>query len=139
MKFNALKPELYVSNFQKSLDFYTNLLEFKVEYQRANPLFAFLSYQEGQLMIQQQGEIENWHNGVPEYPYGRGVNFQIRTDNVLRVVENLEKNKYPITRNIKESWYRENDTLHGCREILVMDPDGYLLRFSQGLGEKSVV
>jgi catechol 2,3-dioxygenase-like lactoylglutathione lyase family enzyme len=139
MKFNTLKPELYVSNFQKSLDFYTNLLGFKLEYQRINPLFAFLSYQESQMMIQQQIENENWYNGIPEYPYGRGVNFQIRTGDVMHIVKNLEKNNYPIIRGIKESWYRENDILHGCLEILVIDPDGYLLRFSQSLGEKLAI
>lgn len=137
MKFNPIMPELYVSNFNKSLDFYIKLLGFKIEYQRENPLFAFLSYQETQLMIQQEVENENWHNGVPEYPYGRGVNFQIHTDNVMNIVENLNKNKYPITRDLEENWYQQDNILHGCREILVMDPDGYLLRFSQGLGEKS--
>ena len=38
MKFNPLTPELYVSHFQKSFDFYTKILGFTVEYQRENPL-----------------------------------------------------------------------------------------------------
>jgi len=50
----------------------------------------------------------------------------------------INKNNYPLKRGIKDSWYRENNILHGCREILVMDPDGYLLRFSQGIGEKMI-
>jgi len=45
MRFNNILPELYVIDFQKSLHFYTKLLGFKLEYQRTNPLFAFLSYQ----------------------------------------------------------------------------------------------
>lgn len=61
MKSNPLKPELYVSNFQKSLNFYTNILGFKIEYQRPNPLFAFLSYQGSQIMIQQDDDNEEWH------------------------------------------------------------------------------
>lgn len=77
MRFNNILPELYVIDFKKSLLFYTDLLGFKLEYQRSDPLFAFLSYQGSQLMIQQEDEDEVWHNGKPEYPFGRGINFQI--------------------------------------------------------------
>ncbi|PIZ67752.1 aldoketomutase [Candidatus Roizmanbacteria bacterium CG_4_9_14_3_um_filter_33_18] len=136
MKFNNLKPELYVSNFQKSLNFYTNILDFKLEYQRSDPLFAFLSYQGSQIMIQQEDNDEEWHNGKPEYPYGRGINFQIETDNIKNIIDALNKNKYPLKREVKDRWYKVNNALHGCREILVMDPDGYLLRFSQNIGKK---
>ncbi len=137
MRFNNILPELYVVNFEKSLYFYTKILGFKLEYQRPDPKFAFLSYQGSQLMIQQEeDDDEEWHNGKPEYPYGRGINFQIETDNVQKIIDSLNNNNYPLKRGVKDSWYKVKDTLHGCREILVMDPSGYLLRFSQGLGEK---
>jgi len=138
MRFNNLIPELYVSDFKKSLIFYTNILDFKIEYQRPLPLFAYLSYQGSQLMIQQEDNDEEWHNGKPEYPYGRGLNFQIETDNIQKIIDSLKKNNYPLKRGVKDSWYKVKNTLHGCREILVMDPDGYLLRFSQGLGIKQI-
>jgi len=138
MRFNNILPELYVADFKKSLDFYTNILGFKLEYERTNPLFAFLSYQGSQLMIQEDDDDEEWHNGKPEYPYGRGINFQIDTDNVQTIIDSLSKNNYSLKRGVKDSWYKVKNTLHGCREILVMDPSGYLLRFSQGLGEKPV-
>jgi len=130
-------PELYIIDFKRSIHFYIDILGFKIEYQRENPNFAFISYQRSQLMIQElvkgQKEIEKL-----EYPFGRGINFQIETDNIQRIIDSLEKNSYPIKRGSKDSWYRENNVLHGCREILVMDPDGYLLRFSEYIGEKSV-
>ena len=53
MKSNLLLPELYVTNFQRSLHFYTEILGFVIEYQREKPFFAFLSYQGSQLMIQE--------------------------------------------------------------------------------------
>lgn len=136
MRFNNILPELYVIDFHKSLHFYTKILDFKLEYQRPSPLFAFLSYQGSQLMIQQEDENEEWHNGKPEYPFGRGLNFQIESDDVQKIVDSLAHNNYPLKRGVKESWYKVKDVLHGHREILVMDPSGYLLRFSQGLGEK---
>jgi lactoylglutathione lyase len=93
MKFNSLIPELYVSNFSKSLNFYTNLLGFKLEYQRPKPLFAFLSYEGSQLMIQQEDENEVWHNGKPEYPFGRGLNFQIES---IKIIDSFAKSDYPL-------------------------------------------
>lgn len=140
MKFNPLTPELYVSHFQESFDFYTKILGFTVEYQRENPLFAFLSYQGSHLMIQELDpqEDEAFITGSFEYPLGRGINFQIDTDNVQKLYDALKTYDYPLRREIKDSWYQVGNVLHGCRQILVQDPDGYLLRFSQDIGEKPV-
>jgi len=40
-----------------------------------------------------------------------------------------------LYRELKESWYDTGGVLSGQKEILVQDPDGYLLRFTQYLGE----
>jgi len=134
-EFNSLLPELYISNFETSLHFYVNIIGFKLEYKRDDPKFGFLSYQGSQLMIQElvsnEKEMENM-----EQPFGRGINFQINTNSVQIIIDSLTKNNYPLKRGLKDSWYRENNILHGCREILITDPDGYLLRFSEYLGEK---
>lgn len=135
MKSYPLTPELYVSHFQESFDFYTKILNFTVEYQRENPLFAFLSYQGSHLMIQEFDpyEDEAFLTGSFDYPLGRGINFQIKTDNVQKVYASLKAHDYPLRREIQDSWYRVGHALHGCRQILVQDPDGYLLRFSQDI------
>jgi catechol 2,3-dioxygenase-like lactoylglutathione lyase family enzyme len=137
LKFNSLLPELYVSNFKESLDFYADILGFKLEYKRDNPKFGFLSYQGSQIMIQELVSGEKEMEKL-EQPFGRGINFQIETNSAQTIIDALTKNNYPLKRGIKDSWYRENNILHGCREVLVTDPDGYLLRFSEDLGEKSV-
>jgi lactoylglutathione lyase len=131
MRFNALIPELYVIDFDKSLNFYRDLLKFKVEYTRDNPKFAFLSYQGSQIMIQEDDNDEEWHNGKPEYPYGRGLNLEITTNELDKIIERLKNHNYPLKRGLKESIYLENDIQHKNREILVMDPSGYMLRFSE--------
>ncbi len=136
MKFNSLVPEFYVLDFQKSIKFYTEILDFKIEYQREDPktqktYFAFLSYQDSQLMIQLEDDNQDWHNGKPEYPFGRGINFQIRTDNAEKLLDKLKKINYPIKRGLQESYYKVKNSSYGYKEFLVMDPDGYLLRFSQ--------
>lgn len=139
MKFNPILPELYVTDFKKSLHFYIDLIGFKLEYQRENPLFAFLSFEGTQIMIQQidPHEDEAYVTGTFEYPLGRGINFQIEVSNVEKIKKILVENKYPLRRDIQDSWYKVDDILEGCRQILVQDPDGYLLRFSQDIGKKA--
>ena len=140
MKSSPLKPELYVTDFQKSINFYKNILGFTVEYQRENPSFAFLSYQGSHIMIQEldPNEDKAFITGSLDYPLGRGINFQIDTDNVQKISESLKECKFPLRRGVKDSWYKVDNILSGCRQILVQDPDGYLLRFSQDIGKKVV-
>ena len=135
MKFNSLIPELYVSNFDKSLKFYTDL-NFKIEYQRKIPRFAFLSSQGAQIMIQ---EFEpEWVTGKLEYPYGRGINLQIHTQNINSVVQYLKKMNYPINNKVEKNSYRIGNKLIVSKELRIMDPDGYLLRFSQDIEKKDI-
>ncbi len=135
MEFLPILAEFLVSDMDKSLRFYVDIIGFKVEYGRDNPRFAFLSFNGSQIMLQElkpgEKEVEKL-----EYPFGRGINFQIDTPSVQKIMDNLKKNNYPLKRGVKDSWYRAGKVEYGCREILVMDPDGYLLRFSEGLKKR---
>lgn len=135
VKFNALIPELSVSDINKSLHFYLNILSFKIEYERKENKFAFLSRGDSQIMIE---EINgHWETGTLSYPFGRGMNFQIAVDCIDDLYRNIKANDYPIKIDMKKSWYSADNKLVGQKEFLVMDPDGYLLRFAQDLEEKS--
>lgn len=138
MQFNSLLPELYVTSFDKSIRFYQDILGFTIEYTRDDPKFAFLSYGKSQLMIQELRLGEKEKEKL-DFPLGRGINFQIETKSVQKIIDSLEKNTYPLKRGVKDNWYIGNGVRYGCREILVQDPDGYQLRFSESLGEKSII
>ena len=58
MKYNDLIPELVVSNINISRDFYVNMLGFKVEYEREENKFIFLSLGNIQLMLEEGSEEE---------------------------------------------------------------------------------
>lgn len=135
MEFLPILAEFLVSDMDKSLRFYVDIIGFKVEYDRDNPRFAFLSFNGSQIMLQELRPSEKEVEKL-EYPFGRGINFQIDTPSVQKIMDNLEKNNYSLKREVKDSWYRVGKVEYGCREILVMDPDGYLLRFSEELGVK---
>lgn len=129
MKFNALIPELSVKDIEKSKWFYIELLGFQLEYERTNDKFAFLSLNEAQIMIE---EINGyWNTGLLEYPFGRGINFQIKVDNIQPIVERLIQNEILLFREPTVSEYKTNETVIKEIEFLVQDPDGFLLRFSQ--------
>jgi len=136
MRFNKLIPELEVTDLKKSLDFYNNLLGFKIEYVREESKFAFLSFNGSQIMIQERVGVNKWDTGKLEHPFGRGINFQIECKDVESLAKNLEKNNYKLFVQIQENWYRQGKKLLGNKEFLVQDPDGYLLRFSQDIGWK---
>lgn len=136
MEFNRLIPEITVSNFSESLCFYTEILGFEISHQRTDPYFAFLVFEDAQLMIEQFHE-NGWNVAPLEKPYGRGINFQIECSNISKITNSLENVSYQAYRGIKEFWYDLGDELSGELELLVQDPDGYLLRFSEHLGMKT--
>ena len=137
MKFSKLIPEMTVSNLQESLKFYKTA-GFKIEYERPENKFSFISLGEIQFMLQEDSSSDKWDVAPLSYPYGNGINFQLEVDNVDKIYNNLKENGYKIAFEMEENWYRQDEKLLGNKEFLVQDPDGYLLRFSEDLGEKSV-
>ncbi len=136
MNYNGLIPELYVSDYAISLRFYRDLLGFRVEYSRIDPDFAFLSLGSGQLMTQQERPTDN-HTGPLKYPYGRGTNLQIEVPSIENANKALMDAGHPLRAPIKEIWREISENLMvGSLELKVLDPDGYYLRVSQGLGFK---
>ena len=134
MNFKTLVPELTVSDLATSLQFYQQL-GFKLEYQRSNEGFAFVSLGGAQMMLEQFHE-SGWNTGILERPYGRGVNFQIEVREITPLLTALEKMAYGLYREAKETWRLVGTELIGEAEFLVQDPDGYLLRFSQYVGSR---
>jgi catechol 2,3-dioxygenase-like lactoylglutathione lyase family enzyme len=133
---NPMVPELSVSNFAKSLNFYCEVLGFKVRSQRKSPDFVYLELEQVQIMLEQI-HAHAWVTGSLDAPFGRGVNFQIELTDIAPVYARLKAADIELFKEQKDTWYDVGDSLSGQREFLVQDPDGYLLRFSQYLGEKA--
>lgn len=138
MEFNPLYPELIVKNLEDSLKFYRDCLGFVVEYERPEERFVFLSCNKAQIMLLEDNANQHSRTGPLEYPRGQGVNFSIQTENLDKLAASLESDGYQLRIPIRDQWHRRNDTLLGERQLWVMDPDGYLLRFIQDLGIKAV-
>ena len=137
MYWNKIIPELSVTNLEKSLKFY-KIVGFKIEYERPENKFVFISLGQIQFMLQEISDNDKWDVGTLKYPFGNGINFQLEVENLNEIYNNLKNANYSITFDIEENWYRQNDKLLGNLEFLIQDPDGYLLRFSKDLGEKDI-
>ena len=138
INWNQIIPELSVTNLEKSLKFY-NTAGFKVEYDRPENKFAFISLGEIQFMLQELSNNEKWNVGSLKYPFGNGINFQLEVNNLDEIYNNFKNSNYKITFDIEENWYRQDNKLLGNKEFLIQDPDGYLLRFFEDLGEKEII
>ncbi|MFT5879898.1 MAG: catechol 2,3-dioxygenase-like lactoylglutathione lyase family enzyme [Moritella sp.] len=135
---NPMVPELLVTNFNKSLDFYTNILGFSIRIRRELPDFVYLEKGHIQLMLEQEHE-KAWITGELEYPLGRGINLQMEIPDLTDMLVSLKGADITFYRELHESWYDIGEKLSGEKEFVIQDPDGYLLRFTQHLGEKPKV
>ena len=129
MKLNALIPELSVTNIENTKQFYIFILGFKLEYERLNEKFIFLSYGKSQFMFEEI-HLDGWNIDRLEYPLGRGINFSIACSDVDQLYEAVINSKIIIYRELKETTYLCDGNQEIQKEFLIQDPDGYLLRFT---------
>jgi catechol 2,3-dioxygenase-like lactoylglutathione lyase family enzyme len=142
-----LVPELDVTALARSLRFYAEVLEFRILFERSEDRFAYLERDGVELMIQEAaGPGRRFRTAPLEFPCGRGVNFQLRVEDVDRVHSRAVEAGDDIVSPIEERWYRvdvtesggrwqvKGPTEAGNRQFIVADPDGYLWRPFRDLG-----
>lgn len=136
---NALVPEFAVKDWRRSRHFYCEILGFNCEYERAEDGFSYLSAEGAEIMIDQIGIGRTFDGGhLPDaYPFGRGLNVQVLVSSVAPLLDSLKAANYPLFLPLEERWYRVGAVEVGNRQFVVADPDGYLLRFYQALGERT--
>lgn len=128
MDFNKMIPELSVFDIEQTKRFY-NDLGFKIEYERPEEKFVFMSFQDSQFMFEQIHD-NGWNIGELIYPLGRGINFSIAVDDIeglYKLVKTLNLETY---RELNRSIYQVDGTEETQTEFLIQDPNGYLLRFT---------
>lgn len=83
----------------------------------------------------------NWVPWLPEqmaHPYGRGINFQFMVPDVDRMYEAvLARGAEPLLA-IYDADIWKTDCMDTWRQYMILDPDGYVLRFAQSLRTRPV-
>jgi catechol 2,3-dioxygenase-like lactoylglutathione lyase family enzyme len=111
MEWNALVPELVVADYERSKAFYVDVFGFA-------------------------GRFEGRRAGSDTSTKGKGLHFQIEIPAISGMLERLDKASVPLASDVVESWYRQDTLLHGQKEFFVADPDGYLYRFYEYIGQR---
>ncbi|MCC9043084.1 VOC family protein [Myroides sp. M-43] len=139
VKWAALVPELVISDITASLYFWCEVIGFVIMYDRPEENFAYLGLGEAQIMLEQYNPSDReWETGVLEKPYGRGINFQIEVNTIAPILKRLQEADYTLFIDVEERWYRAEDVEFGQKQFLVQDPDGYLVRLIENLGERKI-
>ena len=128
MDFNKMIPELSVFDIEQTKRFY-NDLGFKIEYERPEEKFIFMSFQDSQFMFEQIHD-NGWNIDELIYPLGRGINFSIAVDDIEGLYKLVKTLNLEIYRELNRSIYQVNGTEETQTEFLIQDPNGYLLRFT---------
>jgi catechol 2,3-dioxygenase-like lactoylglutathione lyase family enzyme len=132
-----LVPELDVDDLERSLAFYVNVIGFRVLFARPEERFAYLDLDGVHLMLEEVGGSCRLFSEAPlEHPYGRGVNLQIQVADVEAIHTKVLAGGFTMPIPLEDRWYRQNKIENGNRQFVVADPDGYLLRFFTGLGQR---
>lgn len=71
----------------------------------------------------------NWETGPLEAPLGRGLNLQIEVLDLEGLAARLRAARIALFRELHEVTYTVGDRHVVQQQLLVQDPDGYLLRF----------
>jgi catechol 2,3-dioxygenase-like lactoylglutathione lyase family enzyme len=134
--FAKLVSELLVEDLRESLYFWREALGFEIAYQRPEEKFAYLERSEGaQIMLCERSE-GRWETAPMEKPYGRGVMFQVYSSSIDPIIDRLKELQVPIYAGPREVWRRYGDQEGGRREVIVLDPNGYLIMLAEELGER---
>ena len=128
MDFNNLIPELSVFDILQTKNFYEEL-GFKIEYERQEEKFVFMSFQDSQFMFEQIHD-EGWNTGELTYPLGRRINFSIAVDDIENLYTLVKSKRLEIYKKLTKSVYLVNGIEEIQMEFLIQDPNGYLLRFT---------
>jgi catechol 2,3-dioxygenase-like lactoylglutathione lyase family enzyme len=142
-----LVPELDVTELAASLRFYAGVLGFRTLFERTAERFAYLEHDGVEVMVQEAaGPGRRFRTAPLEPPCGRGVNFQLRVDDVDAVHARAVEAAADVVVPMEERWYRVDvtqtggrwrltgPTEAGNRQFVVADPDGYLWRPFRDLG-----
>jgi len=117
-----LEPLIYVSDLQKSIGFYINILGFRLDElypSKDNPSYApiFIGDYKLMLCLARETNKKFYMKGLG----GSGLQLFIQVDKVDEIYQKVKSNVEIIDDIETKSW--------GDREFTIKDPDGYLITF----------
>jgi len=112
---------------------YCELLGFQVRYKRPENGFVYLCLGTAQIILEEE-HSDAWTVGSLDRPLERGVSFQIKVDATAPIHDRFRLASIALFHDPNEVWDRQDEIEHEQIEMLIQDPDGYLLRLTELLG-----
>lgn len=125
--FKALSPNILVADVEKSIAFYEMLGFVKIAQvpEQGKPQWAMVQADQVTIMIQEKASVDA-ESGIP-YPWiqaaSSGVFLYIDVED-LEALRTTIDGKTPILKDIHSTFY-------GTHEMVVADPDQYILIFAE--------
>lgn len=125
MKIEALTPNVVVRDVQKSLEFYINVLGFKLDlHVPEQPPYVFASVVAGNAVI-----FLNDQKSIPELTHAPGgigfaLNLYIKVSGIEDWHKKVEQSGAKIVMPLTTQFY-------GMKEFAFEDPDGWVLMFAE--------
>ena len=125
-----ITPNLIVSNVEKSLAFYTNVLGFTrgMTVPEQSP-FVFASVTSGpvEIFFNDRSTVTKESPQMSGLAFGGGNTMFIEVDGIDALYDRV-KPQASIAMEIHTQWY-------GMREFAITDPDGYVITFAQRVAQ----
>lgn len=120
-------PNLMVKDVRKTVDFYTNILDFNliasVPEGGEELVFAIVQSGGAMFMFQEENSLKEEYPQLAKFPQGGGLTFYIHVSDIHGLYAKL-KGKVTIAKEMHETFY-------GSTDFAIEDCNGYILTFSQ--------
>ncbi|MEM1137794.1 MAG: VOC family protein [Bacteroidota bacterium] len=125
MQLQSLTPNLMVKDVNETLDFYINVLNFKLldtVPESGSFDWGFVESGEVKLMFQKETSIKAEYKELEPYEKGGALTMYIRVDKVDELYNSM-KDKTTVVKPLSKTFY-------GANEFAIEDLNGFILTFS---------
>lgn len=126
MVYKNLTPNLMVSDIDKTIEFYRDVLSFNILATVPNEgknVFAIAQVGNVMLMFQEEENLKEEYPQLKECSKKAGITLYIHVADIHSLYNTL-KNKVKMTKNLHTTFY-------GSTDFAIEDCNGYILTFSQ--------
>lgn len=125
MKLESLTPNLMVEDVTKTIEFYTDVLDFEVIQtvpEEGDLDWGFVRKDEVFLMFQKESSIKDEYPELKDQEKGGALTLYIKVDDLEHLFHSI-KDEVNL---IKE----KHETFYGANEFAIQDPNGFIITFS---------
>lgn len=128
MKLQSLTPNLMVKDVNKTIEFYTDILDFEVLQtvpEEGVLEWAMVCRDDVSLMFQKEESIKDEYPELKDQQGGGALTLYIKVEDLENLCQEI-KNDVHIIKEMHETFY-------GANEFAIQDPNSFILTFSDVL------